>query len=155
MLYYPLDKIYITQVFGVNERAYAKYGMKGHNGIDFRTRFIDSPLGRRYVSAADDGIVEEARWDKTGYGTHLRIRHKDGGLMIYGHNTKLYVAKGQHVKAQQIIALSGSTGDSSGPHVHFEYRPSGWENNSKNGFAGAIDPMPLFIKPLPKQFFAK
>lgn len=151
-LYHPLDTIYITQVFGVNERAYRKYGMKGHNGVDYRVRFFDSPLGRRYVSVAADGVVEDARWDRTGYGVHLRVRHPDGSLTIYGHNTKLYVAKGQHVKAQQIIALSGNTGDSTGPHVHFEYRPA--HMDPKNGYAGAVDPLPKSML-LPKQFWGK
>lgn len=152
-LYYPLDKVYITQHFGDRPTYYLKYGLHGHDGLDLRTRWIDSPLGRRYVSAAADGIVEDARWDKTGYGTHLRIRHLDGSLTIYGHNTKLYVAKGQHVKAQQIIALSGSTGDSSAPHCHFELRPKNADIH--NGYAGAVDPLPFMLKNLPKQYWGK
>lgn len=151
-LYWPLDKIFITQKFGERPDYYEKYGLKGHDGIDLRTRFTDSPLGHRYVSAAADGVVEDVRYDRGGYGTHLRIRHPDGSLTIYGHNSKLYVVtKGQHVKAQQIIALSGSTGDSSAPHVHFEYRPPNCDKN--NGYAGAIDQTELMLTTLPKQFF--
>lgn len=152
-LYWPLDKIFVTQGFGVNAKYYARYGMKGHDGLDLRTRFSDSPLAHRYVSVASDGVVEEERYDKTGYGWHLRVRHPDGSLTIYGHNSKLYVRKGQHVKARQIIALSGNTGDSSGPHVHFEYRPAGWEQHKNNGFAGAEDPTKLMLV-CTKQFWA-
>lgn len=142
-LLYPIDKIFITQRFGERPEYYAKYKLKGHNGVDFRTRFIDSPLGRRYVSASSDGVVEIVRADSGGYGTHIRLRHQDGSMTIYGHLTKSYVSKGDVVLAGQRIGLSGNTGDSSAPHLHFEYRPAGWTKNTSNGFAGAVDPMPL------------
>lgn len=151
-LYHPLDTVYITQGFGARPDVYRPMGLKGHNGRDYRTRFIDSPLGRRYVSAAADGVVETVRWDTRGYGVHVRIRHADGSLTIYGHFTKPYVQKGDKVKAQQIIGLSGNTGFSSAPHLHFEFRPAGWEN-SANGYAGAVDPSPFMLPTLPKQFW--
>ncbi len=154
-LHWPLDKVFITQKFGVNPQSYAKYGLKGHDGIDLRTRFIDSPLARRYVSAAADGVVEVVRWDVAGYGVHVRLRHADGSMTIYGHLTKPYVSKGQHVKDEQIIGLSGNTGDSTGPHLHFEFRPAGWEQHTNNGFAGAVDPTPFIIPATLKQFFGK
>ena len=56
---YPIDKVFITQGFGGNPDMYAKYGMEGHNGIDFRTRFVDSPLAHRYVTPAKEGVVIE------------------------------------------------------------------------------------------------
>lgn len=152
-LYHPLDKVFITQVFGGWPAYYKKYGMKGHNGIDYRVKFIDSPLGRRHVSAMADGVVEVVRWDVKGYGVHVRIRHADKSLSIYGHLTKPYVSKGQKVLAQQIIGLSGNTGDSTAPHLHAEYRP--YPFASKNGFAGAVDQAPLMLTSLPKQFFGK
>lgn len=154
-LFQPLDKIYVTQGFGLNPAAYKKYGMKGHNGIDYRVRFVDSPLGKRYVSAAADGVVEVVRWDIKGYGVHVRIRHSDGSLTIYGHLTKPYVSKDEQVKAQQIIGLSGNTGDSTAAHLHFEYRPAGWEKETKNGYAGAVDPTLFMLKTQVKQFFKK
>lgn len=140
-LSYPLEKIYITQRFGERPAYYAKYGLKGHNGVDFRTRFWDSPLGRTYVTASVDGAVEIVRADAAGYGTHIRLRHADGSMTIYGHLTRSYVSKGQSVKRGQRIGLSGNTGDSSAPHLHWEYRPTGWEKNTKNGYAGAVDPL--------------
>lgn len=152
-LYHPLDKVFITQKFGENPVHYSKYGMKGHDGVDYRTRFLDSPLAKRYVSAALDATVEVVRWDIKGYGVHVRLRHPDGSMTIYGHLTKPYVSKGDKVKAQQIIGLSGNTGDSSGPHLHFEFRPPGWEKQTNNGYAGAVDPSPLMLANLPKQFF--
>lgn len=151
-LYYSLDKIRVTQKFGDRPFAYAKYGLKGHNGIDYGTRFIDSPGGRRYVSAMADGVIEVVRWDRKGYGVHIRVRHPNGALSIYGHLTKPYVSKGDEVLAQQIIGLTGNTGDSTGPHLHEEYRPAG--EPSSNGYAGAVDHSKL-LKRIPKQFWGK
>lgn len=145
-LYYPLDKIYVTQRFGVNPRMYAKYGLKGHNGIDLRTKFIDSPLGHRYVTAASDGVIETVRYDVRGYGIHIRQRMIDGSLLIYGHLAKPYVQIGDRVRTGQRIGLTDNTGDSTGSHLHFEFRPKGWENNLGNGFSGAVDPLPFMKK---------
>ena len=147
-LLHPLDKVVITQGFGLNPQIYKQFGLKGHDGLDYRTRFVDSPLGRRYVTAAADGVVEIVRADAAGYGTHIRLRHQDGSMTIYGHLTKSYVSKGDKVVAGQRIALSGNTGFSTAPHLHFEYRPAGWEKNTNNGYAGAVDPLPFIVDKL-------
>ena len=142
ILKYPLDKVFITQKFGENPDTYKKFGLKGHDGVDFRTRFVDSPLGRRYVTACADGTIEEIRYDIKGYGIHIRQRLWDGSLLIYGHLTKPYVALKAKVKAGDRIALSGNTGFSSAPHLHLEWRPK--DLKPKNGFAGAEDPIAFF-----------
>ena len=152
-LYHPLDKVFITQTFGARPEVYRSMDLKGHNGNDYRTRFLDSPLGKRYVSAAAAGKVETVRYDVRGYGIHIRLRHADGSLTIYGHLTKPYVQKGDTVEAQQIIGLSGNTGFSSAPHLHFEYRPT--SSPSTNGYAGALDPTPFMNATLPKQFMKR
>lgn len=149
-LYWPLDKIYVTQKFGERPEYYKQYGLKGHDGTDLRTRFVDSPLGRRYASAAGPG-KSDVRYDRHGYGIHVRVTHPDGAVTIYGHLTKPYVKSGQIVKAQQIIGLTGNTGDSSAPHLHFEFRPS--PIKSKNGYAGAVDTSNIMLTTLPKQFW--
>lgn len=141
-LQWPLDKIFITQSFGANPATYRPFGLKGHDGIDLRTRFIDSPLGRRYVTAVADGVMEEIRHDIKGYGIHIRHRLDTGELVIYGHLTKPYVSPKQRVKAGQRIGLSGNTGFSSAPHLHLEIRPRDEPKN--NGYAGAVDPKPYF-----------
>ena len=143
---WPIDKVFITQKFGLNPQMYAKYGWKGHNGIDFRTRFVDSPLGHRYIVAVLGGVVEVTRADAGGYGTHVRLRHPDGSMTIYGHLSKSLVSQKQVVKTGEKLGLSGNTGASTGPHLHFEYRPAGWEKNTKNGYGGTIDPLYLFPK---------
>lgn len=142
-LYWPIDKVFVTQKFGENPQVYARFGMKGHDGIDLRTRFINSPLGRRYITAALEGWCEVRLDGASGYGNHVRIHHPDGSLTIYGHLTKAYVWNKQVVKAGDRIGLSGNSGFSSGPHLHFEYRPPNADPN--NGFAGAVDPLPFMV----------
>lgn len=142
---HPLDEVFITQRFGDRPEVYSQFGMKGHNGIDYRTKFPDTPLGRRYVYAAADGVIEEVRYDLKGYGVHIRQRLDDGGLLIYGHLTKPYAALKATVRAGDKIGLTGNTGFSSAPHLHFEYRPA--PIDSANGFFGAVDPLP-YLPPL-------
>jgi murein DD-endopeptidase MepM/ murein hydrolase activator NlpD len=141
---WPISPVHITQHFGENPDIYAKFGMKAHNGIDFRSRMWDTPLGRRYVYAVAEGIIEQVRWDRTGYGVHIRQRLPDGSMCLYGHLTRPYCTAGQKVSQGERIGLTGSTGYSTGPHLHFEYRPS--PIKSDNGYYGAIDPILLFPK---------
>ena len=142
-LTYPIDKIFITQRFGARPEVYQKFHLAGHNGIDFRTRFLDTPLGRRYVIAAHGGVIEEIRYDLRGYGIHIRQRLPDGSLLIYGHLKKPYVGLEEKVNYGQRIGLTDNTGFSSAPHLHFELRLA--PIDTKNGFAGAVDPMKYFI----------
>lgn len=142
-LIHPLDKVFITQRFGERPEVYKQFGMKGHNGIDYRTRFVDSPRGRRYITAAAEGIIEEIRYDIKGYGIHIRQRCPDGSLLIYGHLTRPCTSIKSIVKAGERIGLTGNTGFSSGAHLHFEYRPS--NSNPKNGYAGAVDCIGMFV----------
>lgn len=139
----PLDKWEITQGFGMNPQIYARFNMKGHDGIDLRVKFLDSPLGRRYVTAAAEGWCEVRLDGASGYGNHVRIHHPDGSLTIYGHLTKPTVFHKQVVKAGERIGLSGNTGFSTGAHLHFEYRPANCDVN--NGYFGAVDPLPFIV----------
>jgi len=76
------------------------------------------------VRAAGGGEVEFAGW-QTGYGNFVVIRHVDGLESCYGHNSQLLVKAGDQVVKGQVIAESGSTGRSTGPHVHVEIRKDG------------------------------
>ncbi|MGD9154622.1 MAG: peptidoglycan DD-metalloendopeptidase family protein [Bacillota bacterium] len=91
---------------------------KYHTGIDFAV-----PRGTP-VKAADGGVVLVSGW-RGGYGNFIAIDHGKGISTCYGHNSRLLVRAGQRVKKGQKIALSGSTGLSTGPHLHFEVRVNG------------------------------
>nr|WP_310483994.1 M23 family metallopeptidase [Chamaesiphon sp. VAR_48_metabat_403] len=90
-----------------------------HKGID-----IAGPIGTP-INAAADGIVTTAGWKSGGYGNLVEIRHADGTTTRYGHNSQLSVSVGQTVRQGQLVARMGSTGRSTGSHLHFEIRPSG------------------------------
>lgn len=92
--------------------------IKFHGGID-----IAVPKGTPIVAAAD-GVVKFAGW-KGGYGNVVIIEHADGTETLYGHNDRLLVTEGQKVSGGERISLSGSTGKSTGPHLHFEVRQNG------------------------------
>jgi murein DD-endopeptidase MepM/ murein hydrolase activator NlpD len=99
---------------------------KIHAGID-----IAAPIGTPILAAAS-GTVEYATWNDGGYGNMIDIRHADGTITRYAHMNELYVKEGQTVNQGQTIGAMGSTGFSTGPHLHFEIRPNG---------GSAIDPM--------------
>ncbi|QEK11487.1 peptidoglycan DD-metalloendopeptidase family protein [Crassaminicella thermophila] len=91
---------------------------KLHTGID-----IAVPKGGKIV-AAGDGKVIHANW-LGGYGKVVMIDHGGGIVTLYAHNSKLLVKEGQRVKKGQAISRAGSTGMSTGPHLHFEVRKNG------------------------------
>jgi murein DD-endopeptidase MepM/ murein hydrolase activator NlpD len=90
-----------------------------HKGID-----IAGPIGTP-INAAADGTIIAAGWSSGGYGNLVEIRHSDGTTTRYGHNSRLSVSIGQTVRQGQQVAEMGSTGHSTGSHLHFEIRPSG------------------------------
>lgn len=87
-----------------------------HTGVD-----IACQLGTP-IHAAQDGVVYVAEYKTTGYGHSVRIDHGGGVATVYGHMTTLFVTVGESVKRGQVIGLEGSTGHSTGPHLHFEVR---------------------------------
>jgi len=89
-----------------------------HEGID-----IGAASGAP-VRAAADGVVKRAAW-YGGYGNAVIIDHGGGVQTLYGHNSSLDVRPGQQVRAGEVIAKVGSTGDSTGPHLHFEVELNG------------------------------
>jgi murein DD-endopeptidase MepM/ murein hydrolase activator NlpD len=89
-----------------------------HKGID-----IAGPIGTP-INAAADGTVIVAGWSSGGYGNLVEVRHIDGTITRYAHNSRLSVSTGQTVRQGQQIAEMGSTGQSTGSHLHFEIRPS-------------------------------
>lgn len=92
--------------------------VKTHGGTD-----IAAPLGTPILAAAD-GVVVAATWNNTS-GYYVRIKHDDTYSTLYAHCSVLYVTVGQEVKQGQVIADCGSTGYSTGPHLHFEVIQNG------------------------------
>jgi len=144
---YPVSpSTYITQSFAQHvKRAKANGwcptpgncpgGIYYYGGIDYGCA-TGTP-----VKAAQSGTVTVARKDASGYGVHVRIQHGDGSLTIYGHLQNTAVKVGDKVQAGQVIGLSDNTGNSSGPHLHFELRdPRGQP----------IDPQPYLSAAIPE-----
>jgi murein DD-endopeptidase MepM/ murein hydrolase activator NlpD len=97
-----------------------------HRGID-----IAGPIGTPIVAAAS-GVVSYADWNDGGYGYLVEITHTDGSTTLYAHNDRILVNEGEVVEQGQQISEMGSTGFSTGPHLHFEVHAAG---------EGAVDPV--------------
>lgn len=130
----------VTQRFGENPAYYKKFGLKGHNGIDYALP-LNTP-----VLAAEDGTATIHQDPELGNFVMVMGQHKT----LYCHLTRATIANGQKVKAGEQVGLSGNTGNSTGPHLHFGVKPIPQDNN--NGFGGAIDPEPLIGDDMAKDF---
>ncbi len=91
-----------------------------HSGIDIS----DEGIGGQDIVASDGGTVTWAGYDDSGYGNYVIIEHGNGYFSLYGHCSELAVSKGDKVYKGQTVAYVGSTGDSTGDHLHFEIRRS-------------------------------
>lgn len=124
----PVQPVHITSRFGRRSDPFG-HGEAFHSGIDFA-----APAGTA-VRAAGDGLVIAASFRKD-YGNVVMVDHGDGCVTLYAHNRKLLVRVGDPVLAGQEIAEVGSTGRSTGPHLHFEVRQSGERVDPKRYLAG-------------------
>ncbi|MDR1001734.1 MAG: peptidoglycan DD-metalloendopeptidase family protein [Oscillospiraceae bacterium] len=105
------------------------YGMrwgKLHKGID-----IGSPMGAKII-ASNTGTVVTSSYNAGGYGNYVIINHGGGYMTVYAHLSKRHVSVGQYVTKGATIGLCGSTGHSTGPHLHFEIRVNGTAVNPRN-----------------------
>jgi murein DD-endopeptidase MepM/ murein hydrolase activator NlpD len=117
----PVLEGYISSYFGARQDPFD--GSEAiHKGVDFA-----GAMGSQVLSVAA-GIVTRAE-SASGYGTLVEINHGNGFVTRYGHNQKVLVAAGDTVVRGQPIALMGSTGRSTGPHVHFEVLRNGQHLN--------------------------
>ena len=117
---------YISSSFG-NRLHPTLHVWKFHTGID-----IGCSAGKDIVAAASGKVIMSKVYG--GYGNCVMIDHGGGIVTLYGHASKLLVSEGQTVKRGQTIALVGSTGRSTGPHLHFEVRKNGEYINPMNYF---------------------
>ncbi|MEL6248080.1 MAG: peptidoglycan DD-metalloendopeptidase family protein [Cyanobacteria bacterium J06648_16] len=110
---------YIWPARGTLTSGYGRRWGRMHRGVD-----IAAPVGTPIVAAAP-GVVERSGWNSGGYGNLVEIRHPDGSMTRYAHNSRLLVRPGQSVSQGEQIAEMGSTGYSTGPHLHFEIHVAG------------------------------
>ncbi len=115
----------ITSNFGIREHPIQGV-VKQHTGLDIG----GAPLGTPVVAAAD-GVVTYAGW-LGGYGNCVMINHGDGVVTLYGHGNEILTTVGKEVKQGETIMAVGSTGNSTGPHLHFEVRINGEYTNPLN-----------------------
>lgn len=107
----------ITSGFGIRKHPISG-AVKSHNGIDIKASFEN-------VYAVMDGIVSDVGWDYKGGGNFIKIKHFGRFETAYLHLSDIYYKKGDIVKAGYIIARSGNTGNSTGPHLHFAVKEFG------------------------------
>jgi murein DD-endopeptidase MepM/ murein hydrolase activator NlpD len=124
----PLAAATTTSSYGMREHPVLG-GMKAHKGID-----LAAPVGTP-VYATADGTVERADWFSS-YGLYVAIEHGSDLETRYAHMSRLAVAAGQHVRKGQIIGYVGTTGRSTGPHLHYEVRVGG----------AAVNPIPYMAE---------
>jgi murein DD-endopeptidase MepM/ murein hydrolase activator NlpD len=122
----PMDGVYYYHDFGMRFHPILHI-FRRHDGIDI-INDLDTP-----VYATADGVVELAG-RQGGYGLALEINHGYSLKTLYGHLSKILVREGQRVKRGDLVARSGNTGLSSGPHLHYEVRINGVAQNPSDYF---------------------
>ncbi len=123
----------ITQRFGENPDIYARFGLQGHNGVDFGL-----PLSTPLVSPIL-GRVIQVRNDPSGYGNTVVIENEVLAVRL-AHLTRFTVGETQQVQEGELVGYSGNTGFSTGPHLHLGIYTKPRQDN--NGFSGYVDPLP-------------
>ena len=113
----------IKPVSGIITSRFGPRASGNHTGLD-----IAGPIGTT-IAAAAGGTVVFSGWDNYGLGYAVKISHGNGVETVYGHCSKLYVKTGEVVESGQAIAAMGSTGNSTGSHLHLEIRVNGVRHN--------------------------
>lgn len=122
----PSNGAYMWPIPGYTYCSRGFTGVYAHNGID-----ICGGVGTP-IYATQSGIVSTAKYGNKGYGVYVVLDHGGGMSSLYGHCSSLAVQTGQWVNQGDLIAYLGSTGNSTGPHCHFEIRVNGVANNPAN-----------------------
>ncbi len=121
----------LTQAFGENPHMYRRLGLPGHNGLDW-----GMPEGQE-ILAVDDGFVIRVEERPDGFGKHIKVQHA-WGQTLYAHLSEFKVTLNQPVERGQVIGLSGNTGFSTGPHLHFGMRVKPYDKG--DGWYGYTNP---------------
>ncbi len=108
-----IDGTTISSLYGLRKHPLCG-GLKHHKGIDIAVK-------NAKVIATASGIVKEARWSES-YGYFVEIDHLNGFRTLYGHLSTIFVVPNQHVEITAVLGVSGSTGNTTGEHIHYEVR---------------------------------
>jgi hypothetical protein len=145
---YPVEPLKITQVFGVNASVYAKFGLKGHNGWDLKTKWADTPGGKRSLQATQLSDFYRRGEDPKGYGTFLEtITRTDKSIWkhTFGHCDSIHDFKQK--KQGEEMGITDNSGFSTAAHLHWtckriKINANGTHTviNHDNGYFGAVDP---------------
>ena len=119
---WPTDSYDVTSSYGGRVNPFDGYSSDWHPGVDIANNY-DAPV---YASAS--GVVLQSGW-YGGYGRYIKLEHDYGFTTAYGHMSSLAVSAGQYVKKGEIIGYVGSSGYSTGPHLHFEVMQYGEQVN--------------------------
>lgn len=141
----PIRRFRITQRFGQNPLEYARFGMKGHNGLDFAPT-IPGTTGE-VIYAPHDGYVHLGDEGNDGYGKYVEITSLpyntfgDCRHSVLAHMDRFLVTDGKWIGAGDPIGIMGSTGFSTGIHTHWTYKVKrdSITQNHGNGFKGALN----------------
>lgn len=132
----PVEDVVMTSGFGMRDHPILKQ-RRAHKGVD-----LAAPTGTP-VYATADGTIGMAQWFSS-YGNYVQIEHGAGLETRYGHLSGYTVEAGQHVHKGDLIGYVGSTGRSTGPHLHYEIRVAG----------EAVNPIPYMLETSGQQAFA-
>jgi len=145
VLSWPLDNIYITQLFGKTEAGKRLYANGTHNGVDFR-----AAVGTPVRAMADGVVMGTGNTDLTcpgaSFGKFVFIQYDDGLSSAYGHFSLIKATVGQRVSRGDIVGYSGNTGYSTGPHLHVSVYAAGsvkMESRPSQACEGRIYTMPI------------
>ncbi|VAX11584.1 Peptidase, M23/M37 family [hydrothermal vent metagenome] len=119
----PITKGWLSSYFGIRTDPFNGRRVH-HSGVDFAGK-----LGSEVVSVASGVVIFAGR--RSGYGNLVEVNHGKGYVTRYGHNSKILVKAGDTVKKGQVLSKMGTTGRSTGPHVHFEVMYNGRAVNPK------------------------
>ncbi|MPT47644.1 MAG: M23 family metallopeptidase [Sphingobium sp.] len=131
----PVDSLSLTSNFGARNDPF-NGRVRMHKGLDIR-----GPVGTPIYAAAD-GIINRSQW-MNGYGNLIEINHGNDTATRYGHLSKLLVKPNERVRRGQLIGLMGSTGRSTGSHLHYEIRVAGVAINPEPFITGSERAMAL------------
>mgnify|MGYP001565053707 CR=1 FL=1 len=147
----PIEPFELTQGFGVNPQNYAKFGLKGHNGWDLKTKWPDTPKGNRYIlSSWLSKFYGSGNEGNYGYGLYFEVTVQLYNLYKLTNAHCSSFESFQERKEAETMGISDNTGNSTGSHLHLTVKRGKIINgkfvydNGNNGFFGAVNPQEFF-----------